>query len=295
MTALTRDRIDWGSWVWIAWRQHRTSILLATGVTVVVAYSVASRSFDFAVGIWPYAPTVLSTLTATFWAAPMVAREFEDRTNVFAWSQDATPQRWVVGRSLPLVVVAAALVAILNIALLRQIGTERFTSQLFEANPLVHTTYVVFGFALGLAFGTLLRQTPGAIAGTLTVFLGVRIFVALFLRMHLMPPERSATVYGPASSPEAPSGAYIVDSGYLDNHNGRAAAPFAQTEGCANTPNPDAQATCYREAGISAHFTDYQPRPRMPVLQLAEGMIYLALTALLLWFVTSRLRARRHI
>jgi hypothetical protein len=294
MTTLARERIGWGSWAWIAWRQHRTSILLATGVTIFVGYCVGTSAFGFATDIWPYVPTALSTAFAAFWAAPMVAREFEDGTNRFAWSQDASPARWVAGRALPLFVVATVLVGILNVALLAQLDGKVFTSELFEANPFLHTTYVLFGFALGLAFSTLLRQTPGAIGGTLVAFLAVRVIIAMFVRMHLVPTQRDFTSYESASpvTTEAPFGAYIVDSGYTDLHGVHIAVPAVQSDECAVALVPS---RCLYNGGVGGHFTEYQPIQVITVIQLMEGLIFVGLAGLLLLYVRTRLLARRRI
>src|SRR5699024_8746632 len=104
-------------------------------------------------------------VVAVFWAAPLLAREHEQRTHLFAWGQDVSALRWLAGKTLLLATIAAAFAALLGslgTLLLRQFNTAATTSRhvgfavfdgrLFEAAPLVQVGYALFGFALGLLF-----------------------------------------------------------------------------------------------------------------------------------------------
>jgi hypothetical protein len=306
-TVVKRAHVPWSDWLWITWRQHAKSII---GLAVVTAVAfLFTGPFAHAMnlslardGIWTYAPTALSVLVALFWAAPLIAREHEDRTLVFSWTQDVRPQQWLVGRAVPPLVIGVVLVAVLNFQLRAELNPTKFTSELYEANPYLHTTYVVFGFVLGLAFSALLPQSPGAIGGTLLTFLGFRILVATVVRPHLVAPQRATSMYidlfDGTPPPEAPSGVYVVDSGYIDNvTGGHASVPSLLVQECANTDdgNPLAKATCLRRVGVSGHYTEYYPLDAMWKMQVLEGLIYLACAGLLVLFVKKVLDKRQRI
>ena len=63
---------------------------------------------------------------------------------------------------------------------------------------IVPIAYAVFGVALGIAAGALLRRTLPAIAVTLAGFIGVRVLVAQFFRAHYLTPV--TTYYSLTSS-----------------------------------------------------------------------------------------------
>lgn len=302
MTTVEQARIPWRSWVWIAWRQHSKSIIVATAITAVallfitpVAGTVFGDLATITSGIWAYTPTILSVLVALFWAAPLIAREYEDRTVVFSWTQDVSRTRWAAGRSVPPLVIAVVLIAVLNFVLRSQFMPDKFTTGLYEANPYLHTTYVVFGFVVGLTFSAWLRQTPGAIGGTLTAFVGFRVLMATSVRPYLVEPKRSVGGYGqdiPGMEPSRPPGAYIVESGYLGLNGKPVSVPSMDTQQCLNTSN---QVDCFRRFGIDTYYVEYQPVSAMWKIQVLEGCIYLACTGLLLLFLKKVLDKRQRI
>jgi hypothetical protein len=307
MTVVERPRISWRSWTAITWLYHSKSITVATVITVLAIPlislatngSVLLFSDPVMERIWAYAPTVLSALVAMFWAAPMVAREYEEHTSLFAWSQDATPARWVFGRSVPLLVVAVVLTTVLNIAVrVLLLDTNVFTATRFESDPFLHATYVIFGFALGLACGVWLRSTPSAIGATLVAFLTVRILIATSVRPHLLVPSHGLTTYdgsGQETPPEYPPDAYVVDSGYLDLAGDHSSVLSLYTHECLTVAEPGPQALCFNDLGIHAHYTDFQPVQAMWAIRIIEGLIYLALAACLGQYTRVKLRRRRHV
>jgi ABC-type transport system involved in multi-copper enzyme maturation permease subunit len=293
MTMIDRARVQWRDWVWIAWRQQSKSIIgmaVVTTIAFLVIGPLADRtSLNLASvlnGIWVFVPTALSVLIALFWAAPMIAREYEDRTVVFSWTQDVRSWQWVVGRAVPPLVIGVVLIAVLNFQLRAGLDPARFTSGLYEANPYLHTTYVVFGFVLGLVFSAWLRQTPGAIGATVVAFLGFRILVATVFRPYLVGPE------GGTSTSAAPSGAYIVDSGYIDSvTGGHASVPSMFTQQCAGIGDDRLEDYCLRDLGISGYYTKYHSISAMWKMQILEGLIYVVCTGLLvlcLWKILDR-------
>ncbi|GAB3872300.1 hypothetical protein ACFQ1S_18080 [Kibdelosporangium lantanae] len=307
-TVVERAQVSWRDWLWITWRQHRKSIIGLTVITATafllfgpLAYRTSRNLGGVTDTISLYTPTALSVLVALFWAAPMIAREYEDRTVVFSWTQDVRPWQWVFGRAVPPLVIGVVLIAVLNFEQRARLDPVEFNSQLYEANPYLHTTYVVFGFVLGLVFGAWLRQTPGAIGGTLVAFLGFRILMSTTIRPYLVAPQVGNSAYidlfDGSRPPEAPSGAYIVDSGYIDSATGgRASVPSLFVQECVGTDGDTLAATaCFRQVGVSGHFTKYQPIEAMWKMQVLEGLIYLAAAGLLVALLRKLLDRRQRI
>jgi hypothetical protein len=306
MTTIDRARIPWSSWLWITWRQHSKSVIGMAVITVIAflfASPFARTMMNFTAvteGIWMYAPTALSVLIALFWAAPLIAQEHEDRTVVFSWTQDVSSTRWVVGRAVPPLVFGVALIAVLNFQLRAQLAPDGVTSGLYEANPYLHTTFVVFGFALGLVFSAWLRQTPGAIGATFVAFLGFRILLATLIRPYLVAPERGTSMYidlfDGKRPPEVPLDAYVVDTGYIDSATGgHASVPSLLIQQCAGFADGGTVDDCLRQVGVSGHYTEYQPISAMWKIQVLEGLIYIACTGLLLLFLKKVLDRRQRV
>src|SRR6266480_3376879 len=93
----------------------------------------------------------LPVLLGVFIAAPLLSREFEQRTHLFAWSQSITKLRW----------------ALVKVGLFAAVG------------------YAAFALSLGTLAGLVFRRTIPAMALTLFLFVGVRILIAL-VRPHFM-------------------------------------------------------------------------------------------------------------
>jgi ABC-type transport system involved in multi-copper enzyme maturation permease subunit len=104
---------------------------------------------------------------AVFWAAPLIAREYEQRTNLLAWSQDVSPLRWLVGKVVPMVVVAVGVAVALGTAVillghkfhsLEPVEYPPFSGLRFEQSVPLQVAYALFGFALGLLASAVLRR-----------------------------------------------------------------------------------------------------------------------------------------
>ena len=67
-------------------------------------------------------------------------------------------------------------------------GVDRLAPAVFGANGIVPIGYAAFGFALGLAFGVLIRRSIPAMAATLAVFAGIQVAWPRWIRPHLMSP-----------------------------------------------------------------------------------------------------------
>ncbi|TWP48318.1 hypothetical protein FKR81_28950 [Lentzea tibetensis] len=132
--------------LWVTWRQHR-AVVSWTTVLVLVVVLFSPDLID-----WAFR-NAFGAVVAVFWGAPLVAREFEERTYLVAWGQDVSPARWLAVKCGLLGSAAVVLAALLDV---RQIG------------------FTLFGFALGVVAGFVTRRTVPAIAFTLVGYVLVR-------------------------------------------------------------------------------------------------------------------------
>jgi hypothetical protein len=99
-TAVThRNRAGWTDLAWITWRQHHLMlvgtgalVLAGTAAMVVLGLIADPRAFPPMQSDW-FDPRFLAVcvmgygaVVAVFWAAPLLSREYEHRTHLFAWS-----------------------------------------------------------------------------------------------------------------------------------------------------------------------------------------------------------------
>ena len=200
---------------WLAWRQFRTSTVVAALALAVMALLLAitthgAHALSCTAGGCP-APDgkfwrlshdhllqILSTLlvglpaiVAVFWGAPLVARELETGTYRLAWSQSVTRTRWLAVK-LALIGVAGAVMCGLLSAMLgwwssAAVNRGRLAPDMFAERGIAPIGYAVFALALAVAAGVLLRRTLPAMAVTLVGFTAARMLMQYFVRAHLLP------------------------------------------------------------------------------------------------------------
>jgi hypothetical protein len=310
VTTTSRTRIGWQSWVWIVWRQHRTGLLAIAGLALSASLFLLLNPIGSPMGtigtyyvLWwkPQVPTMVAAAVATFWAAPLLAREHDNSTHLFAWTQDATPRRWLVSKAIVLAVPAVVLTVIADLAVLSMLHPEdktRFTAVSFESNVFVAVAYTLFGMALGLACSALFRQSLLAAGVTFIVFLAFRMFFARIVRPHLVPSVDSFRAWDPPGVQyefQVPPGALRIDSGYADGSHNPVSLSEQDSYTCAYSGDTTGQTECLKGKGVAGHFAEFQPFSRMPVLQFLEIVVYLALTAALIWFTLRWVNQRRRV
>ncbi|MFD0199582.1 MULTISPECIES: hypothetical protein [Saccharothrix] len=312
-----RTRVGWGDLMWLTWRQHRWAIIgmvVAVVAVVAVALTVAWRidstgDLQAMYSRWRFmnlgslvmlAPMAVGLAIAVFWAAPVLAREYEQRTHLVVWSQDISPTRWLVGKVVLLGVPAVALAVVVGLASSRLIESfnaadrspiSAFEMPAFEVVPVVQAGYAAFGFALGLALGALTRRTVLSMGLALGAFLATRVVVAGVLRPNFQAPLREVQTYGAYQrSWDGPGDdSWTVNSGFAGADGQE--IPFPST--CADVQDSDAYTKCMDDNGV-LFFREYHPAERLVPFQLVESAIFIVLAAglLALTFVTVR-RARR--
>jgi hypothetical protein len=237
----------------------------------------------------------LPVLLGVFIAAPLLSREFEQRTYLFAWSQSITKLRWAVvklGLFVTVVLVCAAALTVLVIWWHSPLDRAFYGGPwaAFDVQGLAPIGYAVFALSLGTLAGLVFRRTIPAMALTLFVFVGVRILIAQ-VRPHFM-----AAVTG--SALDVKQGSWLVSASYYADAQGhhvsfeqvnQMVSVYAST--APKTFNGSAVMDYLHQQGISL-LTDYQPPDRFWTFQLIEAALFfglaIGLIAASLWWLQRR-------
>jgi hypothetical protein len=326
---------------WVTWRQYRLQAALALalfaalGVVLLISGLHAALVWHSAVaqctkdnncasvgdgvslgnpffGVLVVATTAVPLLPGLFWGAPMVAQELESGTHQFAWTQSITRNRWLAVRAGWLLLGAAVLAGAVSAVVTWWSGPANalngngFAVNNFDVTYIVPAGYAIFAVALGICAGTLLRRSIPALAVTLAVFVGVRMYIARWLRLHYMTPVSLYFKLTPNNVTQKgwPSGAYLGVSQNMVAANHQPIPPVANVVGwfngspipavcnaAANNPKPDALVSCMSRQGYLLSVT-YQPAGRFWAFQGIETGIYVGLAAILLgvafWVIKRR-------
>lgn len=318
-TTATHRRVRWRDLVWITWKQHRlmltgTGVIVFVGAILMALLSIAAGSGGIDTSVLMFAgleaPANLleqcllgyGAVVAAFWAAPLLAREYEQRTHLFAWSQDVSALRWVAGKTLLLATVAVVFGVLLGTTgkiMLHQYNEaattshyggelQAFTVPFFGASPLVQAGYALFGFALGLLLSALCKRTVLSMGLTLVTFIVVRGVVAGALRPRYEPPMRRTQSLDDYGMSVTHNQELYVGGGYLDSSGN----PVSYPDVCnLDDPADNQIQACLKHHDVTRSYTDYQPIERLGTFQLIEFGVFTAL-ALLLFAVTWRLMRR---
>jgi ABC-type transport system involved in multi-copper enzyme maturation permease subunit len=233
---------------WVVWRQYRAAaaitaalvaafaaLIVVTGVRVAsqwhsalaactVSHScgnlsgtlfLGSHAVGFLVIMTLGVPAVLGILIG----APALAHEFETGTAQYAWTQSVTRRRWLAVKTGWPLLAAAAIGGIVSALVTWWSGPNNalqanaFNPGRFDIMGIVPVGYAVFGVALGIAAGALLRRTLPAIAVTLAGFIAVRAVIFMLLRSHFM---TAVTSYFPVGGgPGAGDAGWQLSAGYV--------------------------------------------------------------------------------
>ncbi len=306
---------------WLLTRQHRAFLIVTTVGLTAFAIAVAVTGVQMAdryaaaracqgagciamrnlfSGYGAIVDTVHLTiavpvLLAAF-AATIVARETEARTNVLAWTQTVTRHRWlavkfgaVIGAA---VVVGAAVSALVTwwSGTTNSVNADRFQGAQFDTQNLVPIALAVFGVALGLAAGSLFRRVLPAVATTVGVYVAVRMANSFFLRPRLGPTSHVRVAVD--GDPKLPAGSWTV-SRRLVGPDGRiiGGARVAVPRGCDAVRSAAAASRCLTRAGYREIVT-FHPASQYWTFQLLESALFVALAGVLVWFAARRVLHR---
>ncbi|MGZ4675571.1 MAG: hypothetical protein ACXVLO_06335 [Acidimicrobiia bacterium] len=232
---------------WLLLRQHRSFAIATAGALALFAVAVVITGIHMA-DVYAHAGscaggrcvetgrlfqgygaivdtvhlTIVVPVVLAGFGATLVARETEAHTNVLAWTQSITRRRWVVAK------VGAALAAALVIGVAvstlvtwwsgtpNSLDGNRFQGAQFETQNVVPVACAVFGVALGLAVGSILRRVLPALVTTVVVYVAVRLAMGVYLRPTLLP--LSVRRVPPMADAQLPKGSWSVDTALAGPH-----------------------------------------------------------------------------
>lgn len=157
----------------------------------------------------PAAFAIIGAMTG----APLVAREIEQRTQLAAWTQSVSRRRWYITKIAALtaaLAVTGLAAGAANAWLQYQLTAGDTTSSRwswFVSINLALAGEAALGFALGVAFGALLRRTLPAIGAALAGF-AVLLLAARWTVQALTPATNTT---GPRFA--VPPGSWVLGSG----------------------------------------------------------------------------------
>jgi hypothetical protein len=322
--------------IWLTWRQHRMEglvtlavlagggvFLLITGLTMghtlqesglgacLASHSTGSNPCGplgtlFLQQYGPVLPFALALLVfpvllGAMVGAPLLAREYEQRTNLLVWMQSVTRTRWLTVKLLLILGVGALVGAALLVMLTRWYApidqlVGKFNQVAFDFSGPVLIASTVMALALGIVAGTVTRRTVAAILLTLALLVGIRIVVEFNLRPNYQPQIVVTWPFAQGNGMSLGEGHppitlkredWSISSGFLDAQGNR-------TNGIRCTiPNPTSPLQCAQAAGYRGNYLAYQPASRFWTFQWIETAIYLAISALAVgltvWLVRRRL------
>lgn len=309
---------------WLTWRQHRGealalglfvaalgAVLLALGLPmhtsyhdgVAMCFSAASTDAELCSTNmarfqqdFGYTTAVLTLLNVApfaigaFLGAPLLARELETGTWQLAWTQAVPRMRWLAVKLTSLATLTVALTVALAalITWYRQpldVLNSRFAPEGFDVEGLAPPAYALFAFALATAAGTLLRRSLPALTAALAAFVVVRVTVETAVRPRYQTPLTLVRDRFEVTND------WILDSGFIDANGHRLSrAEFDTVSDAAD--GADTNLTTYlHDHGIQG-WISYQPADRFWAFQRIEAALFLALAAILLALVVSRVKRR---
>ncbi|WP_158889793.1 ABC transporter permease subunit [Amycolatopsis anabasis] len=312
--------------LWLTWRQHRWFlvggfVLVAATTGLLLWQAAQMRGLlpqvqacqggcasgdawrgheDFATNLERGGLAVIATAIAVFLGAPLVSREYEQRTHLIAWTQDVSPGRWLVAKAAVLAVAAAGLVLVFTVGVTAVEGVREeagadvtaFTPweyQVFDTSAPVFLAYTLFALALGIAVGTLVRRTVPAMAITFVAFAAVRLGL-YFARPYFLPPLVMTQPLGEDKIEivaDRPPNSLHVESGFTDAAGNR-------MDGLPNLCGGTQRewVPCLRAHGVTGYTEWLQPGSRVLLFQWMEIGFFAVFAVALFVLAWRRVRAR---
>jgi len=196
--------------IWVAWRTQRLQLLVTLGLALLLALWLAATGLGMGHSqTWKYWTDgdvlVLYAVPAIVGlgvGAPLVAGEFDRRTQRLAWTQGMTRRQWLgwkIAVGAVVVVIASGLLSSLTqwwtdaISIPLRANAGGFTGvkilpTAFDVTGTVIIGYALFAFAVGVALGAAIRRPGWAFAAGVPVFIVARLLIQLDIRPHLIAP-----------------------------------------------------------------------------------------------------------
>jgi len=300
---------------WVAWRQHRTAVLAALGVILLIALGlVAMRlaaqssirelgladclrdsvpdascptgaqvvledQFKSLLSLLPLLLLVLPVLLGVMLGGPLIARELEQRTQLFTLTQSVGRTRWWT--ALAVVVGVPVTIALLGLGLVvgwaRQplffLSPSTLGGGWFEATGVVMGGYFLLAFSAAALFGLVVRNTVGAIALGVVAYL-VCVPALAMLRPHVLDSVVVSAAPGTVMTDTyVPPGSLVLDVGYR-GATGELVEP--RYDRCSQPIDP---LDCALDQGAVSERAEFIPPSRYWPLQFIETGLASALAA----------------
>lgn len=303
--------------IWLSWRQQRTETLLALGILALLAALLVPTGLNMAdayhhdgiaaclsanpspacadaIGGFRQHFQSLSDLANWFTlvpgligvllAAPFVS-DLEHGTYRLAWTQSITRRRWLLGK-LVLPIVVAALASGGLIALFTWWRSPmahldgRIENGIYDTTGTVVIGYTLFALGLALALGAVWRRVAASMTVAFVTYFAVRILVDYKVRDHLVAPVR-ATWRG-LHQPSSFHNANVLSMvGTIHGHQVMRGGGFFGGSAKMAAPN----------AGSVIFHAVYQPVSDFWRLQLTETALFGGIALLLIGFAAWRVLA----
>jgi len=310
---------------WVTWRQHRLQALVAAGVLALAAVAAGAsavpilrayhraaldgcappstrsgcvllvRHFqaEFAGGTEVRWLILLPALVGVFVGAPLVARELEQGTYRFAWTQAVTRRRWLLSKTLLLALGTAVAAGVLaaTVSWWRQpfdTFAGRMAPSTFDVEGIVVVAYALFALALGIFAGALLRRTVPAMTLALGGFFAVRLLVSRVVRPHYLPPLHQIAA---GIDPRARARDWVLDNSLVDAVGHKIAAP-REDLAILHAQHAGVDPNAYLLSLGWKRVVTYQPAGRFWDFQAIETGILLVLAAALIVGALALVRRR---
>ncbi|MEU7024795.1 hypothetical protein ABZ990_29760 [Streptomyces sp. NPDC046203] len=274
---------------------HATDVLKAAGCVKDThdpdCYQPAREYFDaqlFASHLPEYVGLgviLLPAVIAGYMAGPLVARELETGTYKLAWTQSASPARWLAAKLAVAAAFTVALMVVVNLAFgwswpngsIDDYAGFWYDPTVYASLPgTVPVATTLFGVALGAFLGLLIRRTLPALL-TSTLLTGGVILAFVKYRHLLWPTE---TLTGQAAR-HRPTSSWDVELGILTPSGRKVSMADCHWD-----------AACLKQQGGVTDYADIHPQSHFWPLQLVETGILLALAALAVLAAFRVLRSR---
>lgn len=299
--------------IWVTWRQHRTEVLVAITLVVLLVVFIflsgmALRStylqdgrfgIEYFLASFPFMViNILPFLLGFFIGAPLVSQELERGTYRLAWTQGIARERWL--KSKLLLVAGVTLVIFLFVSGILNWWNQPVNETIgpwatFDVNGIVIVSHALFALTLGIALGTIISKPVGAMALFVPIFPMVRLFF-FWLRQYYLPPISLRWDYIGGNPIDQMGKIWIVGQNFLDRLGKLIPIDLVfQTCGpqsiLAYAIDPELF-SCFRENGFSI-LVSYQPVERFWLFQGIECLVFLALSiclvGLTIWWLKKKI------
>ena len=217
-----RGSVPWEGMLWVTWRQHRAlliivpavfaaavAFMLVTGPKIHHDYAILTACHPAAAAAcvplnnyfgstdWHYGNGLrvgllaAPVLLAMFAGPPVLARELEDGTYRYAWTQGIGRVRWTVaklaflgGMVTVLAFAAGQLFTWFFAPFLAQQNLSVLAAPAFATRGVSYAAWTLTAFCLGAFLGMLTRRILTAMAATLGVYLALGAATWFYLRDH---------------------------------------------------------------------------------------------------------------